>query len=114
LSSDGESKSNDESVLSSKNEMTISEIERSMAQNWFKQRQSGRRPNAACSDTSLQENNPDAVCSQPNPTRCRSEGKKSMKSRQSSASKLKVSTPHLPFQERLPLKEASRNAVYER
>ncbi|KAH9574615.1 hypothetical protein CY35_01G067400 [Sphagnum magellanicum] len=114
LSSDGESKSNDGSVLSSKNEMTISEIERSMAQNWFKQRQSGRRPNTACSDTSLQENNADAVCSQPNPTRCRSEGKKSMKSRQSSASKLKVSTPHLLFQERLPLKEASRNAVYER
>ncbi len=114
MSPDGALKSNDERVLSSSNEMTISEVERSLAQKWLKQRQSHRRPSSAHSDTSLQENKSTVVRAQPNSTRHKGDGKNPMKKPgPPSASDLKVSPPHL-FQERLPLKEMCRNTVLER
>ncbi|CAM6068103.1 unnamed protein product [Sphagnum tenellum] len=114
MSPDGALKSNDERVLSSSNEMTISEVERSLAQKWLKQRQSRRRPSSAQSDTSLQENKSTVVRVQPNLTRHKSDGKNPMKKPgPPSASDLKVSPPRL-FQERFPLKEMCRNTVLER
>jgi uncharacterized coiled-coil protein SlyX len=114
MSPDGALKSNDERVLSSSNEMTISEVERSLAQKWLKQRQSRRRPSSAHSDTSLQENKSTVVRVQPNLIRHKSDGKNPMKKPgPPSASDLKVSPPRL-FQERFPLKEMCRNTVLER
>ncbi|CAM6033722.1 unnamed protein product [Sphagnum compactum] len=114
LSLDGPPKAKDERLLSSTSEMTISEVERSLKQKWFKQRKPSRRSNSAySSDTSLQENNAN-VHVQPNSTRGRTDGRYSVKmSRPPSASNLKVSPPHL-FQERLPLSEMRRNTVHER
>ncbi len=115
LSPDGPPKAKDERLLSSTtSEMTISEVERSLKQKWFKQRKPSRRSNSAySSDTSLQENNVN-VHFQPNSTRGRTDGRYLVKmSRPPSASNLKVSPPHL-FQERLPLSEMRRNTVHER
>jgi len=114
LSPDGPPKAKDERLLSSTSEMTISEVERSLKQKWFKQRKPSRRSNSAySSDTSLQENNVH-VHVQPNSTRGRTDGRYSVKmSRPPSASNLKVSPPHL-FQERLPLSDLRRNTVHER
>ncbi len=114
LSPDGPPKAKDERILSGTSEMTISEVERSLKQKWFKQRKPNRRSNSAySSDTSLQENNAN-VHVQPNSTRGRTDGRYSVKmSRPPSASNLKVSPPHL-FQERLPLSEMRRNTVHER
>ncbi|CAK9881630.1 unnamed protein product [Sphagnum jensenii] len=115
LSPDGPPKAKDERLLSSTSEMTISEVERSLKQKWFKQRKPSRRSNSAySSDTSLQENNAN-VHVQPNSTRGRTDGRYSVKMSRPppSASNLKVSPPHL-FQERLPLSEMRRNTVHER
>ncbi|KAH8954784.1 hypothetical protein BDL97_08G099200 [Sphagnum fallax] len=114
LSPDGPPKAKDERILSGTSEMTISEVERSLKQKWFKQRKPNRRSNSAySSDTSLQENNAN-VHVQPNSTRGRTDGRYSVKmSRPPSASNLKVSPPHL-FQEQLPLSEMRRNTVHER
>jgi hypothetical protein len=114
LSPDGPPKAKDERLLSSTSEVTISEVERSLKQKWFKQRKPSRRSNSAySSDTSLQENNVN-VNVQSNSTRGRADGRNSVKiSRPPSASNLKVSPPHL-FQERLPLSEMRRNTVHER
>ncbi len=114
LSPDGPPKAKDERILSGTSEMTISEVERSLKQKWFKQRKPNRRSNSAySSDTSLQENNAN-VHVQPNSTRGRTDGRYSVKmSRPPSASNLKVSPPHL-FEERLPLSEMRRNTVHER
>jgi hypothetical protein len=115
LSPDGPPKAKDERLLlSTTSEMTISEVERSLKQKWFKQRKPSRRSNSAySSDTSLQENNAN-VHVQPNSTRGRTDGRYSVKmSRPPSASNLKVTPTHL-FQERLPLSEMRRNTVHER